>query len=66
MRLVKLEYGRVDGLSYWVNLSLSQGEFTRDPSLNHVNLVKWITVKTQWAWGSDIQGLVVMHSWVLF
>jgi hypothetical protein len=52
MRLVKLEYGRVDEVSYWVDLSLGQGEFPRDPSLIHVKWVKWLRVKTQWEWGS--------------
>jgi hypothetical protein len=36
MRLVKLEYGRVDEVSYWVDISLGQGEFPIDPSLRHV------------------------------
>ena len=29
MRLVKLEYGRVDEVSYWVDLSLGQGVFPK-------------------------------------
>jgi hypothetical protein len=41
MQLVKLEYGRVDEVSYWVGLSLGQGEFPRYPSLSHVNWMKW-------------------------
>jgi hypothetical protein len=42
MRLVKLEYGWVDEVSYWVDLSLGQREFPRDPSLSHVNWMKWL------------------------
>jgi hypothetical protein len=40
MRLVKLEYGRVDEMSYLVDLAPGQGEFSRDPSLSHVKWVK--------------------------
>jgi hypothetical protein len=42
MRLVKLEYGRVDKVSYWVGLALSQGEFPRDPYLSHVKWMNWL------------------------
>jgi hypothetical protein len=42
MRLVKLEYGRVDEVSYWVDLSLGQGDFPRYPSLIHVKWMKWL------------------------
>ena len=52
MRLAKLGYGRVDEVSYWVDLVLGQGVFPRDPSLSHVMWVKGLRVKTQWAWGS--------------
>jgi hypothetical protein len=45
MRLVKLEYERVDEVSYWVDLSLGQGEFPRDPSLIHVKWVKWLGLR---------------------
>ena len=31
MRLAKLGYGRVDKVSYWVDLALGQGVFPRDP-----------------------------------
>jgi hypothetical protein len=51
-------------VSYWVDLSLGQGVFPRDPSLSHVKWMKWLRVKTQWAWVHDIQGVVVSHSWV--
>ena len=53
MPLVKLEYGRVDEVSYRVYLALGQGELPRDPSLSHVKWVKWF-----------IQEIVVSHSWV--
>jgi hypothetical protein len=42
MRLVKLEYGRVDEVFYWIDLALGQGKFPRDPSLSHVKWVKWL------------------------
>ena len=41
MQLVNLEYGRVDEVSYWVDLALGQGELLRDPSLSHVKCMKW-------------------------
>ena len=42
MRLVRFEYGRVHEVSYWVDISLGQGEFLRDPSLSHVKWMKWL------------------------
>jgi hypothetical protein len=46
MRLAKLEYGRVDEVSYWVDLALGEGVFPRDPSLSHVKWMKRLRVKT--------------------
>jgi hypothetical protein len=42
MRLVKVEYGSVDEVSYSVDLALGQGEFPRDLSLIHVNWMEWL------------------------
>jgi hypothetical protein len=39
MRLVKLEYGMVYNVTYWVHLSIGQGNFPGYPSLIHV---KWV------------------------
>jgi hypothetical protein len=64
MRLVKLEYGRVDEVSYWVDLSLGQGEFPRDPSLSHVKWMKWLGSRLNGHRARDIQGVVVSYSWV--
>jgi hypothetical protein len=64
MRLLKLEYGRVDEVSNWVNLSLGQGEFSRDPSLSHVKWVNWLGSRLNGHRAHDIQEVVVSHSWV--
>jgi hypothetical protein len=64
MRLVKLEYGRVDKVSYWVDLALDQGEFPRDPSPSHVKWVKWLGSRLNGHMAHGIQGVVVSHSWV--
>jgi hypothetical protein len=45
MQLVKLEYGRVDKLFYWVDLSLGKGKLLRDRSLSHVKWMKWLGSK---------------------
>jgi hypothetical protein len=42
MQFVKLEYGKVDEVLYWVDFSLGQGEFPRDSSLSHVNWMTWL------------------------
>jgi hypothetical protein len=52
IRIVKIEYGRVDKVSYWIDISIGQGEFLRDPFLSHVKWVKWLRIKVQWEWGS--------------
>jgi hypothetical protein len=64
MRLVKIEYGRVDEVSYWVDLSLGQGEFQRDPSLGRVKCMKWLGSRINGHRAHDIQGVIVSHSWV--
>ena len=64
MRLVKLEYGRVDEVYYWVDLALAQGEFPRDPSLGHVKWMKRLWSRLNEHRAHDIQGVVVSHSWV--
>jgi hypothetical protein len=64
MRLVKLEYGRVDEVSYWVDLALGQGEFPRDPSLSHLKWMKWPGSRLNGHRAHVIQGVVVSHSWV--
>jgi hypothetical protein len=63
MRLVKLEYGRVDEVSYWVDLSLGQGEFPRDPSLSHVKWVKCLGSRLNGHRAHEIQEVVVSNSW---
>jgi hypothetical protein len=62
MRLVKLEYGRVDKVSSWVDISLGQGEFPRDPSLSHVKWVKWLGSRLNGHRDHGIQEVVVSHS----
>jgi hypothetical protein len=64
MRLVKLEYGRVDEVSYWVDLSLGQGKSLGDPSLIHLKWMKWSRSRLNGHMAHDIQGVVVSHSWV--
>jgi hypothetical protein len=39
-------------VSYWVDLSLGQGEFPRDPSLRPYKLGEVVRVKTQWEYDS--------------
>jgi hypothetical protein len=64
MRLVKLEYGRVDEVSYWVDISLSQEKIPRYPSLSHVKWVRWLGTRLNGNRAHDIQEVVVSHSWV--
>ena len=64
MRLVKLEYGRVDEVSYWGDLAPGQGEFPRDLSLGHIKWMKWLGSILNGNRAHDIQGVVVFHSWV--
>jgi hypothetical protein len=64
MRHIKLEYGRVDEVSYRVDPALGQGEFPRDPSLSHVKWMKWLGSTLNGHRARDIQGVVVSHSWV--
>jgi hypothetical protein len=61
MRLVKLEYGRVNEVSYWVDISLGQGEFPRDPSLSQVKWVKWLGSRLNGHRALDIQEVIVFH-----
>jgi hypothetical protein len=51
-------------VSYWVDLSLGQGEFPRDPSLSHVKWMKWLGSSLNGHKAHDIQRVVVSHSWV--
>jgi hypothetical protein len=64
MRLVKIEYGRVDEVSCWVDLSLGQGNFPKDPSLSHAKWVRWLESILNGHRDHDLQGVVVSHSWV--
>jgi hypothetical protein len=64
MRLVKLEYGRVDKVSYWVDIALGQGEFPRDLSLSHVKWIKMLGSTLNGHRAHYIQGVLVSHSWV--
>jgi hypothetical protein len=64
MRLVKLKYGRVDEVSYWVDLALGQGEPLRSPSLSHVECMRWMGSRLNGHRAHDILGVVVSHSWV--
>jgi hypothetical protein len=64
MRLVKLKYGRVDEVSYWVDLPLAQGEPPRGPSLSHVRCMRWMGSGLNGNKAHDILGVVVSHSWV--
>jgi hypothetical protein len=67
MQLVKLEYGRVDEVSYWVDLSLGQGEFPRDPSLRHVKWMKWLGSRLNGRRGHSVSfmGVFVEGVWYL-
>jgi hypothetical protein len=51
-------------VSYWVDLSLDQGEFPRDPSLSHVKWVKWLGSRLNGNRNHDIQEVILSHSWV--
>jgi hypothetical protein len=62
MRLVKLECGRVDEVSYFVDLALGQGEFPRYPSLSHVKWVRWLGSRLNEHRAHDIQEVVVSHT----
>jgi hypothetical protein len=64
MRLVNIEYVKVDEVSYWINISLGQGEFQRYPSISHVNWVKWLGSRLNGHRDHDIQEVLVYHSWV--
>jgi hypothetical protein len=64
MRLVQLKYGRVVEVSYWVDLTLDQGKFPRDPSLTHVKWLKWFGSRLNGNMAYDIQGVDVSHSFV--
>jgi hypothetical protein len=62
MRLVKLKYGRVDKVSYWVDLALGQGEPPRDPSLIHVRCMRWMGLRLNGHRAHDIPRVVMSHS----
>jgi hypothetical protein len=64
MRLVKLEYGRVDEVSYRLDFSLGQGEFPRGPSLSYVKWMKWLGSRLNGHRAHEVQGVVVSHSLV--
>jgi hypothetical protein len=64
MRLVKIEYGRVEEVSYWIDISLGQGKFIVDPSLCHVKWLRWLGSRLNGHRAHDIQDVVVSHSWV--
>jgi hypothetical protein len=64
MRLVKIKYGRVDEVFYWVDLALGQGEPPRGPSLSHVRCMKWMGSRLNGHRAHDILEVVVSHSWV--
>jgi hypothetical protein len=64
MRLVKLKYGRVDEVFYWVGLALGQGEISRGASLIHVKCVRWMGSRLNGDWDHDTLGAVMSHSWV--
>jgi hypothetical protein len=66
MRLVKLKYGRDDEVSYWLGLSLGQGEPPRGPSLSHVKCMRWMGSRLNGKKTHDILGVVVSHSWIPF
>jgi hypothetical protein len=53
-------------VSYWVDLSRGKGEFPRDPSLIHVNWMKWLGSRLNGNRAHDIQRVIVSHSWVTF
>jgi hypothetical protein len=51
-------------VSYWVDPALGQGEFPRDPSLIHINWMKWLGSRLNGNRAQDIQWVVMSHSWV--
>jgi hypothetical protein len=63
MGLVKLKY-KVEEVSYWVDLSLGQGEPPIGPSLSHVECMRWMGSRLNGNKAHDIQGVIVSHSWV--
>jgi hypothetical protein len=64
MPLVKLKYGRVDEVSYLLDLALGQREIPRGPSLIHVKCMRWLGPRINGHRDHDIQDIVVSHSWV--
>ena len=64
MRLVKLEYERVDEVSYWVDLALGQGEPLKSPSLIHVECMRWMGSRLNGKRDHEILWVIVSHSWV--
>jgi hypothetical protein len=53
-------------VSYWVDISLGQGELPIGPSLSHVKCMRWMGSRLNGNWDHDILGVIVSHSWVHF
>jgi hypothetical protein len=51
-------------VSYWVDVSLGQGEAPRGHSLGHVECMRWMGSRINGNRAHDILGVVVSHSWV--
>jgi hypothetical protein len=51
-------------MSYWVDISLGQGEPPRGPSLRHVECMRWIGSRINGHKAHDIQGVTMSHSWM--
>jgi hypothetical protein len=50
-------------VSYWVGISLVQGEIPRVTSLIHVNFMRWMGSRLNGHKAHDILGVIVSHSW---
>jgi hypothetical protein len=51
-------------VSYWVGLTLGQGELPRGPSLIHVECIRWMISRLNGHRDHDILGVILSHSWV--
>jgi hypothetical protein len=59
MQLVNIEYVRADVVSYWVDITLGQGEFPRYPSLSHLTWVTCLGSRLNGNRAHEIQEVVV-------
>jgi hypothetical protein len=48
-------------VSYWVHLSLGQGEPPRGPSLSHVRCMRWMGSRLNGHRAHDILGVIIVN-----